>query len=58
MSRPASDGCGRMAAGVGMAARETRNDLPPRVYRDPCPRCGARGDVDCGHTATLLLVLP
>lgn len=19
------------------------------VSRDPCPRCGARGDVDCGH---------
>ena len=22
---------------------------PLRVSRDPCPRCGARGDVDCGH---------
>jgi hypothetical protein len=22
----------------------------PRVSRDPCPRCGARGGVDCGHS--------
>lgn len=21
----------------------------PRVSRDPCPRCGCRGDFDCGH---------
>lgn len=23
--------------------------LPPRVDRDPCPRCGTRGDLGCGH---------
>jgi hypothetical protein len=45
-----------MAGGVGMAARENRPNLPPRVYRDPCPRCGCRGDLDCGHTASVLLV--
>lgn len=22
----------------------------PRVNRDPCPRCGARGGFDCGHS--------
>lgn len=22
---------------------------PERTFRDPCPRCGARGDYDCGH---------
>lgn len=22
---------------------------PPRTTRDPCPRCGARGDFNCGH---------
>jgi hypothetical protein len=23
--------------------------LPPRVYRDPCPRCATRPDVGCVH---------
>lgn len=23
--------------------------LPPRVDRDPCPRCGVRGDIGCRH---------
>lgn len=22
---------------------------PKKLMRDPCPRCGARGDFDCGH---------
>jgi hypothetical protein len=21
----------------------------PRVSRDPCPRCGVRGDIGCSH---------
>ena len=25
-------------------------EAAPRVHRDPCPRCGCRGDVDCGHS--------
>lgn len=29
-------------------------EMPPRVYRDPCPRCGARGDVECGHSKARL----
>lgn len=24
--------------------------LPPVVSRDPCPRCGVRGDIACGHS--------
>lgn len=27
-------------------------DLPPRVERDPCPRCGVRADVGCSHSAS------
>lgn len=23
--------------------------LPPRVDRDPCPRCNVRGDIGCAH---------
>lgn len=25
------------------------------VYRDPCSRCGARGDFDCGHRPCILM---
>lgn len=35
-----------------IAAEEDRVDedhLPPAVYRDPCPRCGTRMDIGCGH---------
>jgi DNA-binding MarR family transcriptional regulator len=24
--------------------------LPPRIDRDPCPRCGVRGDIGCAHS--------
>lgn len=28
----------------------TAEEIPARrVYRDPCPRCGTRGDIPCGH---------
>ena len=38
-------------------AGAAHNDMP-RVYRDPCPRCGARGDYNCGHSkAPLGMVL-
>ncbi|WP_077228576.1 hypothetical protein [Sphingomonas hengshuiensis] len=26
-----------------------REALPPRIDRDPCPRCGTRGDLGCRH---------
>jgi hypothetical protein len=32
-----------------------RQELP-RVDRDPCPRCGVRGDVGCGHSRFPLVV--
>lgn len=45
-------------------ARRTRSEIvieklfAPRVDRDPCPRCGVRGDIDCGHSkAPLGMVL-
>lgn len=41
---------GRAAGGVGMAARENRENLPPVVDRDPCQRCGVRADFGCAHT--------
>lgn len=28
--------------------------LPPTVNRDPCPRCGVRGDIPCGHSKVRL----
>lgn len=39
---------GRKAAGI-MRDREDRSDAPPPVDRDPCPRCGIRGDLECSH---------
>ncbi|QEH79920.1 hypothetical protein EIK56_17985 [Sphingomonas sp. C8-2] len=32
-----------------------RGDLPPERYldRDPCPRCGVRGDLGCAHSRRL-----
>ena len=32
--------------------RRFKGDLPEERYlgRDPCPRCGTRGDMKCGHT--------
>jgi hypothetical protein len=50
-----SDGkpVGRLAGGV-MVDREKRPNAPPPVFRDPCQRCGARGDYSCGHSKTPL----
>lgn len=31
------------------AARRPRPKGPILVHRDPCPMCGARGDVGCRH---------
>ena len=28
---------------------EREQALPPRVDRDPCPRCGVRRDFGCAH---------
>lgn len=27
--------------------------LPPRVWRDPCPRCQVRADIGCAHSGPL-----
>jgi hypothetical protein len=45
----ASPTTGRFAAGV---MRIEPRIVPPTqpVDRDPCPRCGARGNYDCGHS--------
>jgi hypothetical protein len=40
-------GASALAKGVYIPREE---NLPPRVYRDPCPRCGVRGDIGCGHS--------
>lgn len=37
---------GRKSARAMMAA--------PRVARDPCPRCGTRGDIGCAHSGLLI----
>lgn len=37
-----------------LIVRTSKEDLPESRYtqRDPCFWCGARGDVECGHTRT------
>jgi hypothetical protein len=35
----------------GAASNIDDFDLPPRVERDPCPRCGVRADIGCQHHA-------
>lgn len=30
-------------------------NIPAPVFREPCPRCGVRADIGCGHTATRLV---
>jgi hypothetical protein len=32
------------------AAASDDEDLPPAVFRDPCPRCGVRADIGCPHS--------
>jgi hypothetical protein len=53
MSYPRKDGTGWQAAGICID-----RIIPPTqpVHRDPCPRCGCRGDIDCGHSCGRLLV--
>lgn len=36
---------------AGKAADELpdENNLPPRIDREPCPRCGVRADIGCDH---------
>jgi hypothetical protein len=50
---------GRFAKALAIAEKNRAEiDAIPRVDRDPCPRCGARGDIDCGHShAPLRMVL-
>lgn len=30
--------------------RPREEELPPPVFRDPCPRCGVRADIGCPHS--------
>ena len=52
-ARPAT---GRFIAGIRKASHSDNRIVPPTepVYRDPCQRCGARGDYDCGHAPVRL----
>lgn len=46
---------GRAAAGVSRHKTLDRYAvLPPKISRDPCPRCGVRGDIPCGHSRNRL----
>jgi hypothetical protein len=49
----ASPSTGRFLAGV---SKTEQRIVPPTrpVNRDPCQRCGARGDFDCGHSKVRL----
>jgi hypothetical protein len=40
---------GRLAAGIKGQSNEPKFNMAQVVDRDPCQRCGARGDYDCGH---------
>ncbi len=45
-------GTGLRTAGVTRAKRgpQVRHlPIPPRVFRQPCPRCGIRADIGCRH---------
>lgn len=49
----------RKVAHVATETARVRPDdehLPAAVFRDPCPRCGTRGDVGCGHSGTRLAI--
>lgn len=37
------------AGHAGHIVSRTLEQLPPRVERDPCSRCGVRADVGCQH---------
>lgn len=43
---------GRKAAGIHNADFLADRLIPPTdpVDRDPCPRCGVRRDIGCGHS--------
>jgi hypothetical protein len=47
---------GRYRAGIHNADFKADRLIPPNppVFRDPCQRCGARGDVACGHSKVRL----
>lgn len=47
---------GMWAAGLRKAGRKADRVVAPTmpVDRDPCPRCGVRGDIPCGHSKTRL----
>ena len=38
---------GRVVKHQTQAVREAERAMLPRVSRDPCQRCGVRGDVGC-----------
>jgi len=43
---------GRYLSGIIKAKRKEDQLIPPTepVDRDPCPRCGVRRDIGCGHS--------
>ncbi len=43
----------RLSVAARMSA-DPAEGLTPRVYREPCVRCGVRGDIGCRHTASRL----
>jgi hypothetical protein len=47
---------GMYAAGIRKAGLSADRRVPPTepVDRDPCPRCGVRGDIGCGHSRVRL----
>lgn len=47
--RPENSHRRRIGYGVRPAKPEAPVELPVRVYRDPCQRCGTRGDIGCRH---------
>lgn len=60
MGAPHYSDTGMWAAGIRKAACRDDRIVPPTepVDRDPCPRCGVRRDIGCGHSlAPLGMVL-
>ncbi|RYG88020.1 MAG: hypothetical protein EON59_05650 [Alphaproteobacteria bacterium] len=35
--------------GIRSEPRQIEAEIPRPVFRDPCPRCGIRGDIGCEH---------
>jgi hypothetical protein len=44
----------RRKASLSRSTNRAAMAAAPRVVRDPCPRCGVRGDLPCKHNRTWL----